>query len=599
MKVPFFRLKSASDSKNKSKNKKTANDKGQVLEGIASESDLSSIATGSAAITTTASEAAAVIQQQPVEGHSGQSAVQAIADQMAEMERFLTMIDGFQSDARRLFPENMALGQILDELRDECRRRVDYMSRVSAPPAWQPQHQPQYQRPSSSSSTTIAAMGGFNTVGGTPGSQSSARRAVFGSTVGQTNNSNGNINSAVANKRSTRYTSAESSPVSTTTVTSNSSSSSSSGNSSRSNINNAEGGGSAYFSRHQTSASAAASTGARKPMVHLNHLSSDSNSSTPSSPSSPLPSALPLPRAQSPISSGRRGSARIADQRRKTSPQSMFVSSSTTDIASTIGIRGTAATTTGGNGNNSLGRLAAVNTGSLAKFPRTSMVVSATDSPRFNRQRTSSADVFTRPHSLVDAMASASVDNSAHNNHHHNHHHQQQQQQQQLNAKGSSNAIRTNKQRSQTQTQTQTQAHPAKTVTSDYALTIKLAGHKVEASVSSALQSSLISLQAAKMLGMAVTPAAANARVWSSAGKSWAVVGEVLGLPFVCGNMTFTHNFKAVQGSSVTGEMTRDIMLGNDFCVGYKGRIKDSQLHLEQLCMPITVPVRQIPAGSA
>ncbi|KAJ2705071.1 hypothetical protein FB645_002724 [Coemansia sp. IMI 203386] len=555
MKVPFFRLKSGSDSK--SKKKKAVN--GQALEGIASESDLSSIVTTE------------IVQQQQPQSQDGQSAVQAIAGQMAEMERFLTTIDGFQGEARRLFPENMALGQILDELRDECRRRVDYMSRVSAPPAWMPSSQ---QRPSSSSSTTIAAMGGYHSAVGTPGSQSSARRGVFSNTVGR--NTTNNISSAGAvatNKRSTtRYTSVESSPISTTTVTSNSSGSSSgsiSGGGRARGNNNAESGGSAYFSRHQTSSSAAATpaaAGGRKPMVQLNHLSS--RSSSPPSPPSP---GLPLPRAQSPALSSRRG-ARAADQRRKTAPQSMFVSSSTTDIANTIGVRGTA-TASGGHG-----RLAAVNTGSLAKFPRASMVVSAADSPRFNRQRTSSADVFTRPHSLVDAMANASMDIG----------------QQQLHTKGSSNAIRGNKQRSQTQVQ----AHPAKTVTNDYVLAIKLAGHKVEASVSSALQSSLISLQAAKMLGMAVTPAAINARVWSSGGKSWAVVGEVVGLPFVCGNMTFTHNFRAVQGSAMTGEMVRDVMLGNDFCVGYKGRIKDNQLHLEQLCMPITVPVRQITAGA-
>ncbi|KAJ2383980.1 hypothetical protein GGI05_005146, partial [Coemansia sp. RSA 2603] len=120
----------------------------------------------------------------------------------------------------------------------------------------------------------------------------------------------------------------------------------------------------------------------------------------------------------------------------------------------------------------------------------------------------------------------------------------------------------------------------------------------VEVSVSASLQSSLISLQLAKMLGMNITTVPPNSRVWSSNGKSWAIIGEVPMLPFVCGNMTFTHSFKVFQGSAATGEMVRDIMLGNDFCVGNKGRIKDNQLHLEQLCMPITVPVRQIPAST-
>ncbi|KAI9500045.1 hypothetical protein BX070DRAFT_82183 [Coemansia spiralis] len=69
---------------------------------------------------------------------------------MAEMDRFLLTIDTFQTEARKLFPENAALDQILDELRTECRRRLDYMTRVSTP-SWVA------QRPSSSSTINVAS----------------------------------------------------------------------------------------------------------------------------------------------------------------------------------------------------------------------------------------------------------------------------------------------------------------------------------------------------------------------------------------------------------------------------------------------------------
>ncbi|KAJ2402021.1 hypothetical protein GGI23_001005 [Coemansia sp. RSA 2559] len=134
--------------------------------------------------------------------------------------------------------------------------------------------------------------------------------------------------------------------------------------------------------------------------------------------------------------------------------------------------------------------------------------------------------------------------------------------------------------------------------TGEYVMAVKIAGHKVEAAVSPALQTSLISMQLALMMGMPVTSVSPNSRVWSTGGKSWSVVGEVTGLPFVCGgNVTFSHTFKVVQGGAGSNDMSRDIVLGNDFCVGNKGRIKDNRLHLEQLCMPVSVPVRPIAAA--
>ncbi|KAJ1666693.1 hypothetical protein EV178_002124 [Coemansia sp. RSA 1646] len=161
-----------------------------------------------------------------------------------------------------------------------------------------------------------------------------------------------------------------------------------------------------------------------------------------------------------------------------------------------------------------------------------------------------------------------------------------------LNPKASFNVGRTSN-----RTQHMPAATPTNKTTSEYVLAVKIAGHKVEAAVSPSLQTSLISMQLALMMGMPVTSVSPNSRVWSTGGKSWSVVGEVTGLPFVCGNMTFSHSFKVVQGGAGSNDMSRDIVLGNDFCVGNKGRIKDNRLHLEQLCMPVSVPVRPITAA--
>ncbi|KAJ2725137.1 hypothetical protein GGI07_001507 [Coemansia sp. Benny D115] len=584
MRVPFFRSKDPSKSKKSSRRSTTAG----TLDGVASESDLAS-----AARRATVSQHGGSVYTAAKTVGAGSSAVQAIVDQMVEMEGFLTTIDSFQSEARRLFPENMALDQILGELRDECRRRVDYMSRVSGPPAWMtPPGLPQLHRPASSSSTTIEAMPtAASFTAATPGSNSSTRNGFLSSTLRP-------------GRGAAKLSSADSSPISTATVTSASSSSvgSESGRGSANNNNNngstARGvAKTGYFSRRQpttttttTTAMApsanpaqfTANSGVRR-STHMAGASagisiSISSNSAPSSPTMPQP-----PRAQSPAGGSVRRDPRVADQRRKTSPQSMFVSSSSaTDIPSrTMPAQG---------------RLSSALTGSMARLPRASMVVTGSESPRVGRQRTSSADVFARPQSFVDAAAGSGgladlpptlgLANIS------------------LNTKGSSSAMRTaprqqqqqQQQRNPTQHMPGTPMHAPKATAIEYLLAIKLAGHKVEAVVSPSLQTSLVSMQLAKMMGMIVTPVPGNARVWSSGGKSWAIVGDVAGLPFVCGNMSFTHSFRVVQGSAATNDMARDIMLGNDFCVGNKGRIKDNQLHLESLCMPVTVPVRQISA---
>ncbi|KAJ2004525.1 hypothetical protein GGI04_002579 [Coemansia thaxteri] len=474
MRVPFFRSKQAA------RGKKAGLALGG-LDGIASESD------AAYAPATPVSSAGSVGHAAPAKG------APTSGGQVGEMEAFLAQIDGFQAEARRLFPENMALDQILGELRDECRRRVDYMTRVSAPPAWMA-----HQRNSSSSSTITAA----RRTQQPPARTWSAAAAV--------------------------------SPASTATSASSSSSGQASPRVENKNNNDAP---AAYFSRHNPAATA------RKPAA-----------SPPSSPTNPPA----------------RRDARVADHRRRTAPQSMIVA----------GSAGTAAT------NN---RAAISHAATMSRLPRTSMALPAPlDSPRFSKAHTSSIDNFGRPLSFADAAAADSPHMNTSGT--------------QLNSKGSFGVMRpptnappaglpkTNKQQHMPTT------HSGKAA-GEYVFNVKLAGHKIEAAISPSLQTSLISLSLAKIMAMPVTSVPPNSRVWSSGGKSWPVVGEVVGLPFVCGNMTFTHSFKVVHGAAGTNDMSRDIILANDFCVCNHGRIKDNQLHLEQLSMPITVPVRQIPAN--
>ncbi|KAJ2789777.1 hypothetical protein H4R21_006663 [Coemansia helicoidea] len=131
----------------------------------------------------------------------------------------------------------------------------------------------------------------------------------------------------------------------------------------------------------------------------------------------------------------------------------------------------------------------------------------------------------------------------------------------------------------------------------EYLVAVRVAGSRIEAALSQSLQTSVISMQLATALNMPVARMPPNSRVWSSGGKSWQVVGEVAAMPFACGNMTFTHNFKVVPGAAAAHDLTRDMVLGNDFCVGNKGRIKDNRLHLEKLAMPVSVAVRPVPAS--
>ncbi|KAJ2812927.1 hypothetical protein H4S07_001045 [Coemansia furcata] len=547
MRVPFFRSKAktdADDIKHSLRAKKGGLAVG-VLDGIASESELSSYApatpmssagnvtrTGMNKLGTTVGVPAPVTQT-----------ARAIADQVSEMEAFLATIDGFQGEARRLFPENMALDQILNELRDECRRRVDYMTRVSAPPAWMA-----HQRQSSSSSTIIA--GG----GVAPGTPAIATRRATQSNPGA---------AQVRSRSAAGFGGIDSSPISTATVTSSSSGSSSGSSTGHAGRRNQNGsfaenknndGAAGYFSRHQPTNTARKALGAGSP------------------PSSPTQSPS-LPASQT---VGRRDS-RVADQRRKTAPQSMIVAGSVGEIAAT---RAAAAS-----------RAATSHAATMPKLPRASMALPALDSPRFTKPRTSSIDNLGRPLSFADVgdanfhASTLNINSNA----------------AQLAAKGSLGTMRAapaagTGQAKSKPPQQHTLSHSGK-IAGEYVFNVKLAGHKIEAAVSSALQTSLISLQLAKIMGMHIVSVPNNSRVWSSGGRSWPVMGEVVGLPFVCGNMTFTHSFKIVQGNAGTNDMTRDIMLGNDFCVCNHGRIKDDKLHLEQLSMPITVPVRQIPAN--
>ncbi|KAI8318018.1 hypothetical protein GQ54DRAFT_121853 [Martensiomyces pterosporus] len=305
MKVPFFRSKTA-------KAAGSSETKGQrrsglgMLEGITSESELSSYSNTPAhtplSPRTTNASVAALPKLRTAPANSahkgGSTAAGAIAGQLAEMEGFLDTITGFQNEARRLFPENMALDQILTDLQDECQRRVMYMTRVSAPPAWMASHQRQ-----SSSSSTIGATTAITAPG---------------------NLSSGGRHSTVAL--------GQQSPVSTTTMTSNNSSSSSTDSGSRSRGDSAatssdggdgdknnKGSSRNYFSRHS-------------------HNHNNSNSSTKKAPAggggSPPTPRIPSSFNTVPLSaSSRAGNSplkrdpRTADSRRKAAAQSMFVSS--------------------------------------------------------------------------------------------------------------------------------------------------------------------------------------------------------------------------------------------------------------------------------
>ncbi|KAJ1902290.1 hypothetical protein LPJ66_000177 [Kickxella alabastrina] len=584
MKLPFFRSKnSASPAKGK-KNEPASPGSPQR---IVSNSDVSTAAHS------THQHGAHYTSANPAT-----SAVQAIAGQMAEMESFLATIDGFQDEAQRLFPENMALGQILNELREECRRRVDYMTRVSAPPAWM--GQAQHERRSSSSSTTIAAA-----ALGTPPTSSRSNRRAMTATALPTDRTNATA----------RFLDGDVSPLSNITVTSNgntasSASSSSNGKQGNNNAVYSNKGNSAsntYFSRHHAASAAVAGSGANSNSVAATRKSAQAvNRGSQSTPPSPLSSPTYLqPSFQSPAAAaavvvGTRRDGRAAEQRRKNPPQSMFVSSS-----SAVDITASARTINGGS--NRQGRVSSFHTGSQGKFPRATMLVPSTGSPRIYKQRTSSTDLFTLPQLMTDVSPGADT-STLHNRRSANtmrafkQHPMQQQQSQPMPQHQQHHQQQQLSQRTQVQPLSAPAAfhHAAKAAaaaTNDYVLTIKLAGHKTEATVSSALQTSLVSLPLANILGVIVNPVPANSRVWANGGRSWPVIGEIIGMPFVCGNMTFTHSFKVVQGSAGAKDMPRDIMLGNDFCIGNKGRIKDNHLHLEQLCMPITVPVRQITAS--
>ncbi|KAJ2778274.1 hypothetical protein H4R18_004694 [Coemansia javaensis] len=192
------------------------------------------------------------------------------------------------------------------------------------------------------------------------------------------------------------------------------------------------------------------------------------------------------------------------------------------------------------------------------------------------RQRTSSIDGAGRPLSaLMQAPGGTARLSQSHNQtHSHSHSH------------------------SHTQTHSNGQQPHSQAKGAEYLAHVRVGGSRVEVAVAPGLQASLVSMQLATALGLAVGRVPGNARVWSSSGgKSWQVVGEVVGVPFACGNTTFTHTFKVVPGSAATNDLPRDIVLGNDFCVGNKGRIRDNRLHLERLCMNISVPVR--PLGAA
>ncbi|KAJ1727079.1 hypothetical protein LPJ61_004775 [Coemansia biformis] len=270
------------------------------------------------------------------------------------------------------------------------------------------------------------------------------------------------------------------------------------------------------------------------------------------------------------------------DRRRKTAPQSVLLASMPADRPQSA------------SGARSPSHAAM----SPSTHPRTSMAISSPDPPRLPRLRTSSIDALPRPQSLAvdpqDASAASSLDMPR------------------LSLIGSPRAsimaarplnsagdVKQRPVNSAGDAKQRPQHMPAAASrsTNDYLVKLRVAGTRIEAAVSPSLQTSLISMQLATTMGMPITRMPTNTRVWSSGGKSWQVVGQVAGLPFACGNMTFTHNFKVVNGSAAANDLIRDVVLGNDFCVGNKGRIKDNRLHLENLCMPVSVPVRQVIAS--
>ncbi|KAJ1868623.1 hypothetical protein LPJ78_000135 [Coemansia sp. RSA 989] len=478
MKVPFFRSRNKTSAASDETTSTRSNSSKAPKDQIVSDTEIA------VRPSATASLARAPYSSPSVSNMAGNGG------QLGELQAFLGQIDGFQGEAQRLFPENRALDQILGELRDECQRRVDYITRVSAPPAWMSPPQQQHRTATNGRRSTVAAMA--------PARQGRAHSSYYAPSLSTDTGSESEHNA-----------------------------------------------------RHDFLAQPLRTTAARRAVV-------SSSSSSSNSPSSPEHGTT---RPQS-STVGQRD-ARIGDRRRKTAPQSMFV------------LPGMPADSIGpinGSSSHAMSR-------QQQQQQRSSMAISASEAPRLPRVRTSSVDASLRPQSFVDSGAAAASSNDI------------TALAAQLNAKGSLATVRTNA------AKPRQQHMPAvKAASTSYVLTVKLGGSKIEAAFSSGLQTSLISMQLAAALGLNVSKAPSNTRVWSSGGKSWPVAGEVTALPFACGNMTFTHNFKVVQGSAAANDMARDMVLGNDFCVGNKGRIKDNRLHLEKLCMPISVPVRQIPA---
>ncbi|KAJ2145558.1 hypothetical protein GGH19_002395 [Coemansia sp. RSA 1807] len=452
MKVPFFRTKGKADSS--SANSKADSGRTHKTKVVSDTEE-------------TIRPSMATLTRAPYSSPS----VSNIGGQLHEMQGFLGRINGFQDEAQKLFPENTSLNQMLNELRDECQRRVDYMTRVSAP-AW-----------TATALTTASA----------PTPATNGRRSTV----------------AAMFRRGAHSTATDTSSGSEHNDTSD------------------------YFAQPRANT-------ARRAVVS----SSSSNSASP--PASP---ARPAQRPQAATVTQR--DARVADRRRKVAPQSMFV---------IPGMTGD---------------------GSHANSQRGSLAISASEAPRLPRIRTASMDAALRPQSMAEGMASMSSGDVS------------KLAAAQTGSKGSLSTART----PPAAAKSRSQYMPAVKASNDYVMTIKLGGSKLEAAVSSGLQTSLVSTQLAAAMGLHVTKLPASIRVWNSSGKSWLVVGEVVAMPFACGNMAFTHNFKVVQGSSPANDMTRDIVLGNDFCIGNKGRIKDNRLHLENLAMPISVPVRQVSAA--